>query len=175
MSDTYDDITLEGRRVRLRAPAAGELETLATAIAAGRESSPWWGSDADKVLGWLSDPDDQTLVVEHGGEAVGIVLVSEERDPDYRSAALDITLLDGFTDRGLGSEALSLAARHLFEDRGHHRVTIDPAVSNARAIAAYEKVGFRPVGVMRRYERAPDGTWRDGLLMDLLPEDLAST
>jgi aminoglycoside 6'-N-acetyltransferase len=25
---------------------------------------------------------------------------------------------------------------------------------------------------MRRYERGPDGTWHDGLLMDLLPEDL---
>jgi aminoglycoside 6'-N-acetyltransferase len=33
-------------------------------------------------------------------------------------------------------------------------------------------VGFRPVGVMRRYERGPDGSWHDGLLMDLLPEDL---
>jgi hypothetical protein len=31
---------------------------------------------------------------------------------------------------------------------------------------------FRPVGIMRRYERGPDGRWHDGLLMDLLPEDL---
>ena len=34
------------------------------------------------------------------------------------------------------------------------------------------KVGFRPVGVMRRYERGPDGEWHDGLLMELLAEDL---
>jgi RimJ/RimL family protein N-acetyltransferase len=33
------------------------------------------------------------------------------------------------------------------------------------------EVGFRPVGVMRQYEQAPDGTWRDGLLMDLLAEE----
>jgi aminoglycoside 6'-N-acetyltransferase len=33
-------------------------------------------------------------------------------------------------------------------------------------------VGFQPVGVLRRYERGPDGSWHDGLLMDLLPEDL---
>jgi hypothetical protein len=57
-------------------------------------------------------------------------------------------------------------------DRGHHRLTIDPAASNARAIAAYAKVGFRPVGIMRQYERGPDGTWHDGLLMELLREDL---
>jgi aminoglycoside 6'-N-acetyltransferase len=49
---------------------------------------------------------------------------------------------------------------------------IDPAADNAAAIRAYEKVGFRPVGVMRKYWRAPDGEWRDGLLLDLLAEEL---
>jgi aminoglycoside 6'-N-acetyltransferase len=39
------------------------------------------------------------------------------------------------------------------------------------AIRAYEKAGFRPVGVMRSYERGPDGTWHDGLLMELLAEE----
>jgi RimJ/RimL family protein N-acetyltransferase len=52
------------------------------------------------------------------------------------------------------------------------RLTIDPAADNQRAIRAYRRVGFRPVGVLRRYERGPDGGWHDGLLMDLLPEDL---
>jgi aminoglycoside 6'-N-acetyltransferase len=28
------------------------------------------------------------------------------------------------------------------------------------------------VGVMRCYERGTDGKWHDGLLLDLLPEDL---
>jgi hypothetical protein len=53
----------------------------------------------------------------------------------------------------------------------HHRLTIDPAADNAGAIRAYEKVGFRRVGIMRKYERGPDGIWRDGLLMDLLEEE----
>ncbi|MDX6639590.1 MAG: hypothetical protein QOF12_601, partial [Solirubrobacteraceae bacterium] len=57
-------------------------------------------------------------------------------------------------------------------ERGHHRITIDPALANARAIRCYEAVGFRPVGVTRRSERAPDGSWEDGLLMELLAEDL---
>jgi aminoglycoside 6'-N-acetyltransferase len=60
----------------------------------------------------------------------------------------------------------------LFDERGHHRVTIDPAVANAAAIRAYEKAGFEPVGVMRRYEQEPDGpNWRDALLMELLAAD----
>jgi aminoglycoside 6'-N-acetyltransferase len=57
----------------------------------------------------------------------------------------------------------------LIDDRGHHRITIDPAASNAAAIRAYEKAGFRPVGIMRRYERnvGAEG-WHDGLLMELI-------
>ena len=60
-------------------------------------------------------------------------------------------------------------------DRGHHRLIIDPAVANERAIATYASLGFKPVGVMRRYERGPDGTWHDGLLMDLLADELSPT
>ena len=73
---------------------------------------------------------------------------------------------------GLGAEAVRTLARHLIADRGHHRLTIDPAAANDRAIRAYERVGFRAVGLTRRYERGPDGAWRDGLLMDLLAEEL---
>ena len=43
---------------------------------------------------------------------------------------------------------------------------------NERAISAYKKVGFKPVGVLRRYEMGPDGTFHDSLLMDLLIEEL---
>jgi aminoglycoside 6'-N-acetyltransferase len=59
-------------------------------------------------------------------------------------------------------------ACYLIDKCGHHRLTIDPAAYNAAAIRAYQKVGFRTVGVMREYWRSPDGSWRDGLLMDLL-------
>ena len=62
-------------------------------------------------------------------------------------------------------------ARHLFDDHGHHRIEIDPAADNAAAIRAYTKVGFRPVGITRRSERGADGTWHDGLLMDLLADE----
>jgi RimJ/RimL family protein N-acetyltransferase len=43
----------------------------------------------------------------------------------------------------------------------------------ARAIHVYEKLGFRPVGVMRQYERVADGSWRDGLLMELIASEFA--
>jgi aminoglycoside 6'-N-acetyltransferase len=65
-----------------------------------------------------------------------------------------------------------LLAGYLFEQRGHHRLTIDPAAANDRAIRSYSTVGFRPVGVMRQYERGPDGRFHDGLLMDMLRGEL---
>jgi aminoglycoside 6'-N-acetyltransferase len=63
--------------------------------------------------------------------------------------------------------------RHLIEDRGHRRLTIDPAAHNVRAIRCYEKVGFKPVGILREYWLDGNGDWRDGLLMDLLASELA--
>jgi aminoglycoside 6'-N-acetyltransferase len=91
----------------------------------------------------------------------------------YRHAGIDIFVASRQHNRGVGTEAVWLLARFLCEQRGHHRLTIDPAAANQRAIRCYEKVGFRPVGVMRAYERGPDGDFHDGLLMDLLREELA--
>jgi aminoglycoside 6'-N-acetyltransferase len=57
--------------------------------------------------------------------------------------------------------------------RGHHRITIGLAAASTPAIRCYEKAGFRPAGIMRRYERLhEDQDCHDGLLMDLLAEDL---
>ena len=61
---------------------------------------------------------------------------------------------------------------HLIDERGFHRLVIDPEVANEAAIASFGKVGFKPVGVMRRYIRDVDGEWKDGLLMDLLADEL---
>ena len=51
-------------------------------------------------------------------------------------------------------------------------IFLDPAADNAPAIACYSAVGFRPVGIMRRCERGPDTTFHDGVLMDLLADEL---
>ena len=89
----------------------------------------------------------------------------------YRHANIDIFLSTSRHGRGLGTEAIRVLARHLFEERGHHRLTIDPAADNAAAIRAYEKAGFREIGIMREYERGPDGSWHDGVLMDMLRKE----
>lgn len=116
--------------------------------------------------------DEKTFVIEAEGEIIGAIQYDEETDPMYRRAGIDIFLTASRHAQGLGSEAVRVLARYLIEERGHHRLTIDPAADNAAAIRAYEKVGFRAVGVMRSYERGPDGTWHDGLLMEMLADEL---
>lgn len=134
----------------------------------------WWGEYDDAKLDRdFYDPAwAYTYLVIVGSELAGILQFHEVPDPDYKSAGVDITLGEPYQDRGLGTKALRRLVRYLIEERGHHRITIDPATDNPRAIRVYEKVGFKPVGVMRRYERGIDGRWHDGLLMDLLAEEL---
>jgi aminoglycoside 6'-N-acetyltransferase len=159
--------------VRLRHLTEADVARIAE-ILAEPEVALWWGDyDADRVRReHIDDPDSESFAIEIDGAVAGLLLVEEETYPDYRHAALDISLATEFQNRGLGREALRVAIDHLARDRGHHRFTIDPDVANERAIRCYTAVGFKPVGVMRRYGRASDGTWHDGLLMDLLVDDL---
>ncbi len=91
-----------------------------------------------------------------------------------REVCIDIFLATSRPGEGLGTEAIRLLAHHLFEERDHHRLTIDPAADNAAAIREYEKVGFRRVGIVRNCERGPDGTWHNGIPMDILREEFGS-
>jgi aminoglycoside 6'-N-acetyltransferase len=166
--------TLQGEVVRLR-PVTTTDETRLLEILDHPVVSEWWGEyDLDRVRAELIAPDDGTVVfaIEADGQVIGLIQYLEEDDPEYRNAAIDISLHPGWHHRGLGADALRTLARHLFTKCGHHRLTIDPSAQNQPAIRSYTSVGFRPVGVMRRYWRDPDGAWRDGLLMDLLAEEL---
>ena len=162
---------LSGPRVTLRPATAGDVADL-IAIRSEPLVAQRWGELGDREIEDDYVDNDRVFVVEADGEVIGAIQYEEEQDPMYRHAGIDIFLTTSRHDRGFGSQAVRLLARHLIEERGHHRLTIDPAADNAAAIRAYEKVGFRPVGVMHSYERGPDGTWHDGLLMELLADEL---
>ncbi|MFD4996211.1 aminoglycoside 6'-N-acetyltransferase [Streptomyces buecherae] len=127
------------------------------------------------VAEWWSPPENYAamLAVVFAGEVIGAVQYEEEDDPEFRHASIDIFLTARLHGKGLGTDAVRTLARWLVHERGHHRLTIDPAAANAAAIRSYGKVGFKPVGVMRAYARDHrTGEWRDGLLMDLLADEL---
>ncbi|MGH9154668.1 MAG: GNAT family N-acetyltransferase [Acidimicrobiales bacterium] len=165
---------LAGTMVWLRPATESDLARIVEIVACPGAVLWWWSFDADQQLAEIRDPGPgaRPFVVEHGGHVVGLIQYGEELEPAYLHAWIDIVLHDDAQGRGLGRDSLRTLARHLFEVVGHHRLTIDPAAANQRAIRCYEAVGFRPVGVMRAYELGRDGTWHDSLLMDLLAGDL---
>jgi aminoglycoside 6'-N-acetyltransferase len=137
-------------------------------IRATPQVARWWEPPEDDFP-MDDEPDSTRLTIEVDGAVAGMVQFHEELDPKYRHASIDLFLDAALHGRGIGTEAVRRVVRHLIDERGHHRITIDPAADNAAAIRAYEKVGFSRVGVMRRYERDVDGRgWHDGLLMELL-------
>jgi aminoglycoside 6'-N-acetyltransferase len=165
---------LRGRDVTLRPTTPDDAPALLE-ILIEPEVARWWGDfDLERVKAELieGDPDEEPFVIELAGSAIGYIQAVEENDPDFRHAGIDLFIRSDVQGRGLGPDAIRALAIHLIDARGHHRLTIDPAADNVRAIAAYAKVGFRPVGTMRRYQRMRDGRWADALLMDMLAEEL---
>ncbi|WP_030613445.1 GNAT family N-acetyltransferase [Streptomyces sclerotialus] len=166
--------TLYGADVVLRPATADDIPALAAIRAEPAVYARWRGGEdlAAAVAEDLAAPGEYSYAIENEGRIIGAIQWSQESDPDYRHANIDIYLTSVLHGRGLGTDAVRTLARHLLTERGHHRIAIDPAADNEAAIRSYRKVGFQPVGIMRRYERGPDGTWHDALLMDLLAEDL---
>ena len=165
--------TLQSPRVTIRPGGPGDVAAQ-HAILSEDSVTRWWGEpeSADDIAAKLRGDDTSILlVVEVGGQVAGGIQYDEEPDPMYRHAGIDIYLSGRFQGQGIGQEAIGLLVEFLLGQRGHHRITIDPAAANHRAIRCYEKAGFRPVGVMRQYERGSDGQFHDGLLMELVRND----
>lgn len=137
------------------------------AILATPAVARWWEPPRPEFPD--EDPQATRLAILVDGEVAGMIQFYEEDDPDSRHAAIDVFVAPEHHGRGVGSDAVRTLAEHLLDERGHHRVTIDPAVSNAPAVRAYEKAGFRRVGVMEAAERDHvTGDWHDVLLMELV-------
>ena len=157
----------------MRTVTAEDIPTLAAIRATPEVYERWSGDDlAAEIAGDLAEEGLELLAIEHEGRVVGMIQWSAEEDPKYRHAGMDLFLDPSVHGRGLGPDAIRALSRYLIDELGHHRLVIDPAADNVAAIRCYAKAGFKPVGVMRRYERGNDGTWHDGLLMDLLADEL---
>jgi aminoglycoside 6'-N-acetyltransferase len=170
--ESTDDEELRGALVVLVPVAADQVPELRR-ILRTPEVRRRWGDEAASSRWPFDDATAMRFSVLLDDRVRGMVQYAEEDDPAYRSASIDIFLDPAVHGRGVGRDAVRTLARYLVRTRHHHRLVIDPAADNEPAIRCYASVGFRPVGVMRRYERDVDGGgWHDGLLMDLLAEDL---
>jgi aminoglycoside 6'-N-acetyltransferase len=155
---------LAGRLVALRPLAPADGPRL-RAIRQEPGIAEWWGPlEADFPD---EEPESTRFAIVLGEEVVGMVQYGEEPEPDYRYAWIDVFVATAHQGQGVGTDAVRTLLRHLIDDRGHHRVTIDPSTQNAAAIRCYEKAGFAAVGVMHAASRDyATGGWRDDLLME---------
>ena len=142
---------VEGELVTLRPLEANDTEKL-RAIRRTPEVARWWGPlEADFPM--ADEPEATRFAILIGGSVAGMLQYNEEPEPDYRYAEVDIFLAPEEHGRGAGTDAVRTIVRHLVEDRGHHRVTISTAVENTAALRAYEKAGFRRIGVAQAASR----------------------
>jgi len=158
---------LLGRRVVLRETRDEDVPALRAQLLTP-EVAAWWGPPWPEFP--FEDDEHHTpfTVRAPDGTIAGLIQSYEEPEPAFRHATIDLFVAPPFQRQGLGTDAIRTLVRHLVEDRGHHRITIDPAAANVAAVRCYAAIGFRPVGTLRAYWRDPGGVWRDGLLMELI-------
>jgi aminoglycoside 6'-N-acetyltransferase len=164
---------LQGSKVRLRPAARSDIPALLPIRRSPEVYARWRGGEDLRaaIEEDLAEPGSTAYVIEFGSQVVGWIQWWAEDEPDYRFAGIDLYVDPAVHNRGLGTDAVRTVVSHLITGAGHRRFEIDPAADNLAAIHCYTKVGFRPVGIRRRYERGPDGTWHDALLMDLLADE----
>jgi RimJ/RimL family protein N-acetyltransferase/ketosteroid isomerase-like protein len=164
-------LRLTGDRVVL-VPVGGEHVEDLRRIRRTPEVEARWGVESYAPPWPFGDPDAVVFTVLVDDVVRGLIQYDEEDEPDYRHATIDLFLDPAIHSQGVGRDAVRTMVDYLLGERGHHRITIDPALGNDAAVRCYAAVGFRPVGVLRDYERDADGRgWHDGLMMELLADD----
>ncbi|HEY4450322.1 MAG TPA: GNAT family N-acetyltransferase [Solirubrobacteraceae bacterium] len=153
--------TLRDGNLKLRPFRSGDAEAIAGLLAEPEVHRWWQDGHFDQQHGWVATV---------AGKFAGWVQYEEETYVWFPSVGFDLALTTALHGHGYGRRVLRIVVEH-FLARGHHRFTIDPNVNNLRAIRCYAAAGFKPVGVLRSYERNPDGGYNDGLLMDLIVLD----
>jgi aminoglycoside 6'-N-acetyltransferase len=139
------------------APLVGEFTVVRRASADDVDLLVEWHADLEVARYWdgetftreemalrLARPDVDAYVVEVGRQPVGYIQAWFDVDsPD--DGGLDMFLIPSARGRGLGPDAGRALARWLLSAGQKRRITVDPYLSNERAIRAWAKAGFRPV------------------------------
>jgi RimJ/RimL family protein N-acetyltransferase len=168
---------IAGRLVRLRPVSADDLPAMRRWM-----SNPlvmqFWGHMRPFVTerAYESDLQGRFASFEHAGHltildpdgtAIGRVFY-EDLDTRARSATLGILIgEESAWGKGYGPDAMIALMRHLYYDRGLHRLELDVFTSNLRAVKAYEKIGFTHEGTLRDH-RYVDGSYWDSYRMSML-------
>lgn len=111
-----------------------------------------------------------SIILRDGDRLLGSVGLKDV-NPVYRTAALGIFIGEAEDrSKGYGAEAIRLLLGFGFRWLGLHNIDLQVNSGNARAIACYEKVGFREYG-RRREAIFTDGGRQDCVMMEVLTEE----
>jgi RimJ/RimL family protein N-acetyltransferase len=106
-------------------------------------------------------------------EVIGRVLLFN-LNPTDRCAMLGIVIGEkAYWGQGYGQEAVRLMLDYAFNLLNLHSIMLGVFAFNERAIACYQKVGFREIG-RRRQARIIGGHAYDEVLMDILASEFES-
>ena len=137
----FENVTpVRGERTLLRAVEAADVDLL-LAWHADPEIARYWDWETftrETMLERLARPDVTPYLVLADGAAIGYLQVW----CDAEGGGIDMFLEPSSRGRGLGPDAASAIARHLVDERGCVRVTVDPYVWNEQAVRAWRKAGF---------------------------------
>ncbi len=175
---------------RIRSPVASQLVRLRALEEADLEGISQMFNDPD-VLQFLdavtfpqplagtrawwehtrTDPAAQTFAIETSdGELVGACSL-EKVVARHRSALLGIWLGRRYWGKGYGTDAVRTLCRFAFREMNLHRITLEVYDFNERGRRAYERIGFKEEGRLRR-SHFVGGRYADTIVMGVLAEEL---
>jgi RimJ/RimL family protein N-acetyltransferase len=168
---------LEGRLVRLRAiepedgarlnPMFNDPEVLAGLTVAMPQALTGFDEWAEGVR---QNRDEFDLIIETlEGEAIGACGLRGLNDRN-RAGNLGIWVGRPYWNRGFGTDAVRTLCRFAFRHMNLQRVDLHVYANNLRGRRAYEKVGFRLEGTLRRGQ-FEGGEYVDELVMGVLAEE----
>ena len=174
--------TLDGARVRLRAPrAADAADVLAVFGDAGHLRYWSHGPLADLGAarayvdgvgaGWRERRLFQWAVTEPPADRLVGTVTLVEWDREHRRAEVGFIVHPAHAGRGLATDAVRTALRFGVAEMGLHRVEADVDPDNAASLRLLERLGFRREGLLRD-RWFTFGTWKDTVLLGLLAADL---
>jgi len=121
------------------------------------------------ILG--SDTSKSYMILDkESGRPIGITSLIQL---DYKNRSAECILDIGekeFWGKGYGNESLRLLLNYAFLELNLHRVSLRVFAFNDKAVALYEKIGFKREGISRQAVFR-EGQWHDILHMGILQEE----
>jgi aminoglycoside 6'-N-acetyltransferase len=143
----------------------------------------WYGKDKPRSMGWVKKHCEKIVsgvelslcfIIEIDGKPIGFMYNTPEKiDNGKFTGKIELDILIGDqTDwnKGYGTIALKKMINICFNQQHAERIYLTPRINNNRAIHVYEKVGFKPEGVLRRFEKF-EGNWIDCVMMSIIKQE----